>query len=97
MRELGTRDEWRRRIRDFDRSGLSARDYAAQIGVSAKSISRWRARFRGEPKPTFVEVHATAAAGGFEVELVSGRRVRVPEQFDDDALARLIAVLEGAS
>ena len=38
---------------------------------------------------------ATADAGGFEVFLRSGQRVRVPADFDSAGLRRLLAVLEG--
>ena len=45
--------------------------------------------------PSFVEVRTTASAPAFDVELGNGRRLRVPTDFDVDALGRLLSVLEG--
>ena len=50
---------------------------------------------RPAPAPSFVEVRAMTSASAFEVELGNGRRVRVPTDFDVDALGRLLSVLEG--
>jgi hypothetical protein len=44
--------------------------------------------------PSFVEVRTTTSAAAFEIELGNGRRLRVPTEFDVDALGRLLSVLE---
>ena len=44
--------------------------------------------------PSFVEVRTTTSAAAVEVELGNGRRLRVPTDFDVDALGRLLSVLE---
>jgi hypothetical protein len=43
---------------------------------------------------SFVEVARSAMASRFEVELTHGVVVRVPMDFDSEALGRLLAVLE---
>lgn len=44
--------------------------------------------------PVRVVESARRALGAFEVELRGGRTVRVPGEFDPEALSRLLAVLE---
>jgi hypothetical protein len=113
MRKAASRAEWRQRVEDFARSGRKARDYAEAKGLSYKMLLWWRSRLRLDAEkgrrggrtatraPTkFIEVTpeaAPAATTMFEVELGSGRRIRLSAQFDADALQRLISVLEGAS
>jgi transposase-like protein len=48
-----------------------------------------------EATTAFVQITTTASAH-FEIALANERRLRVPSNFDDVALRRLLAVLEGA-
>ncbi len=46
--------------------------------------------------PALVEIHATPLDTRFELELGTGRRVRVPPRFDATELRRLLDVLEAS-
>lgn len=106
-----SREEWRRRVARWQRSGMTARAFASASGVNAGTLRHWKYRLgreqRGAPAARstgsslgwpFVEVVGTSVADGrFEVELGRGRRVRVPASFDVAALRRLVSVLEEAT
>lgn len=123
----GSRDEWAKRVERWRESGLTAAEFAAEVGVNPRTLSYWkwrigskrgrslsskpkkartkRASRSGTPKKaaaltvrplSFVEVtKATSALSGepFEVELVSGERIRIPSSFDASSLSRLLDVL----
>lgn len=95
---------WTRReagevLAELERSGASLAAFARREGLSAERLYRWRARLT-KTKATFVEIRPDAVVnrGGaaLEVVLAGGRTLRVPSDFDEVALRRLIAVLEGA-
>lgn len=82
----------------LDASGLSVRGFALREGLNLQRLYRWRRVLaNGVPaKPSFVEVlNARADADKLEVVLRSGIVVRVPDRFDDEAVRRLVDVLEG--
>jgi len=103
------RAEWAERVGQWRRSGLTAKAFARSAGVNAGSLTQWAWRLGRDarragapaqaagapPAAAFVEI---MAAGGpderFELELGSGRRLRIPATFDPTALERLLAVLE---
>lgn len=92
----------------WGRSGLTAKEYAARAGVSDRSLTYWKWRLRKEAgeataaqEPaaalaSIVEVR-TGVEGRIEVELPSGRRIRVPASFDAAALRGLVEALEQRS
>lgn len=106
----GAAEEWAKRLRRLEKSGLSLRRFAAREGLKAGSLSFWKWKLRqeqdrpGKAAPVrpveFIELQTepaeAAAAQPFEVELRSGRRVRVAAGFDAAELARLVVVLEEA-
>jgi hypothetical protein len=106
----GAAEQWAKRIRRLEQSGLSLRQFAAREGLKAGSLSFWKWKLGQEhvqrgaaerPRPvSFIELRAEPAvarpAQPFEVELRSGRRVRVAAGFDAAELARLVVVLEEA-
>jgi transposase-like protein len=89
-------------VSHWKRSGLSAREFAARVGINPRTLERWSyelgRRARGERETalaTIVEVRGTSSVDQrFEVELSGGRRVRVPSSFDAEALRRLVTALE---
>jgi hypothetical protein len=105
-------EQWAERVRRQERSGLSLRKFAEREGLKAGSLSFWKWKLgqerRGGKRTAaavspvrFVELRAEAVgppapAQQFEVELRSGRRVRVAVGFDAAELARLVVVLEEA-
>jgi hypothetical protein len=105
-----SREEWQKRVERWRDSGLSAEQFAGELGINAGTLKFWgyklgkesreaaksrTPRTRSEPDKSFVEVRAEAVAS-FEVELGNGRRLRVPTTFDPSDLERLLPILERA-
>jgi len=77
----------------LEASGLLVTDFAAREGIDPQRLYGWRRRLTRTRAPEFVELRSGPAAR-MEIELSSGRVVRIPESFDPDALRRLLDVLE---
>ena len=97
MAKPNRREEMQRALAHRDRHGLTYCEAAAEFGVSEHTLAWWSWRLRKEERESesFVEVEVdeSHAAGGLEVEAPSGHVVRVPEDFDADALHRVLVVL----
>lgn len=93
-----TRHEWAKRVDQWRRSGLTAKQFAARAGISARSLSWWKWQLaRGaRTAPPVVEVVGTLSrsVGPFELVLDERVQVRIPADFDPESLRRLLAVLE---
>jgi hypothetical protein len=103
-----SREEWQKRVERWRDSGLSAEQFASELGINAGTLKFWgyklgkegRAaarpeRSQGSAAPTpFVEVRREPTASFFEVELGNGRRLRVPAAFEASVLERLLPILE---
>jgi len=79
------------------RSGLSVREFAARANLSVQRLYRWQAQLGAgrSTTPAFVEIKPTPAANAtIEVLLRSGHVLRVPEGSSEEAVRRLVAVLE---
>jgi hypothetical protein len=51
--ERASRETWAKRVERWKESGLTAKEYAAELGINAHSLSWWRWRLgAGEVKPT---------------------------------------------
>jgi hypothetical protein len=94
--------QWRRRINDWQASGLSVRAFCARHGLATASFYNWRRALerRVAEEPAFVPVRVVAdavpiQASALEVVLTDGRAVRVAPGFDAATLRQLLAVLEG--
>jgi transposase-like protein len=99
-RDLHKEQEWRRRLRDWQLSGLSVSAFCRRHGVARKRLYAWRrilAR-RDAEQAVFVPVRLLTENGHqdttLEVLLAGGRRLRVPSGFDAATLRQLLAVLE---
>lgn len=99
------RATWEKHIAAWSRSGLTARQFAAQIGVNANTLAHWKWRLAAEADPrvgedSFIEVSAavvsTASGADDRLEVVcrGGRTVRVPRDFDTATLVRVLDALE---
>jgi transposase-like protein len=103
-----SREEWQKRVERWRDSGLSAEQFASELGINANTLKFWsyklakpaaRAEGRRQRKPepaiaSFVELRSDVARSAFEVELGNGRRLSVPPSFEPSALERLLAILE---
>ena len=102
---------WAERVRQWDASGLSASEFASQLGVNANTLSGWRWKLRTEQRQCtesppcavakarstpWVEVTGIPLVDTrYEVELAGGRTLLVPTSFNAASLRRLLDVLEG--
>lgn len=108
---MATRADWKKRVQQWDKSGLSAAAFAAREGIEAKQLVWWRWKLRATPSEpaaaplSFLPVRVVDRAAPplprsapIEIVLPNGRIVRVPPGFDPGALAQLltIAAEEGA-
>lgn len=112
-----TSAEWAKRVERWQDSGLTAKEFAAEISVNAGTLSYWKYKLRRQtassecvpqqstPReelipPGFlrvvpVDTKAVAATSGFEVVLSDRTVVRVPNDFDEAVLIRLVRALGG--
>lgn len=102
-----SRDEWRKRVERWKDSGLTAEQYANELGINAKTLQFWKYKLakptssarrskppRIETALPLIEMRPVSAEGGaFELELSGGKRLRIPVTFEVEALERLLAVL----
>jgi transposase len=99
-RDRHKEQEWRRRLRDWQRSGLSVSAFCRRYGLAEKYLYRWRRILaeRDAEQAAFVPVRLltenACQDSALEVVLASGRRLRVAKGFDAATLRQLLAVLE---
>jgi hypothetical protein len=83
----------------WDSSGLSLRAFALREGLKPHTLWTWKKRLRGTtPAATsFAEVVVGGAsrtdAAPFELVVSGGMSLRIPADFDETSLARLVALL----
>jgi hypothetical protein len=101
----GSREVWAKRVAHWKASGLRAKEFARRQKVSEVSLKWWKWRFGAEARKrfkkaaavsplTFVEMTTAMQREPLEIVLAGGARVRVPLDFDEAMLARLLDVLE---
>ena len=84
---------WRRRVRRFERSGLTVARFCLQEGISKASFYRWRNKLAGRPTqggdqtPAFQAVRVatcipteTGTDAPVSIQLPGGVRVEVPTE-----------------
>ncbi len=93
---------WLALVQEWERSGLTMREFCVQRGVKQTTFTWWRQQLtarrhegQDDGRVELVEITGagTPAAPGFEVALANGLRVRVPMRFEAAALQALLAVL----
>ena len=100
----GSREVWAKRVAQWKASGLKAKDFARRQKVSEVSLKWWKWRLGAESRKrskkaamsplTFVEMTTAMQREPLEIVLEGGARVRVPQDFDEATLARLLDVFE---
>ena len=93
MQKKRSGEERRRMVEEYERSGLTRREYCAQAGIPVTTLDAWR-RERG--RLVRVKVAAGEATGGFLLHLANGRRIESKWSFGEAELMRLIHVAESA-
>lgn len=102
-----SREEAQRLLEEWAASGKKLVEFSREKGLSDSRLGWWRSRFAREsrqrggavPSSGFVPV-VTASKGRdgnrpLELVLKTGQVVRVPSDFDEGALRRLVLALEG--
>jgi hypothetical protein len=108
-----SRGEWAKRVERWKDSGLTAKEFASELGINPRSLVFWKWQLgkavakgpKESPAPATSRSTATLplmelsapTSSHFDLELAGGRRLTIPSTFDADALRRLISVLEEAS
>jgi transposase-like protein len=115
-----TRAEWAKRVERWQDSGLTAKEFAAELEISPNSLTFWKWKLRQtetggtsmrgsahrrekskrrETPTRFLQLvpapDAPVATSTLEVMFANGVVLRVPKDFDEPALARLVNVLGG--
>jgi transposase-like protein len=93
---MRSKEEIRRIIEGFARSGMTRREYCARHGVAMTTLDYWRRAHRKQ-KLTLVEVAVEQAhsPAGFTLVLANGRRIESSWSFMEGGLEKLIRVAEG--
>ena len=85
-------------------SGETLSAFARRYRVDPRRVARWAGRLEASASVRFHPVRVTRdagprpSAGGIEIELPSGARIRLPHGFEAEDLRRLWSVLDaGAS
>jgi len=102
-RDPRNEQRWRRRIQEWQASGLTVQAFCARHALAPPTFYAWRRQLqqRDAAARTFVPVRVVpdeepAHATPLEVVLAGGRRLRVTPGFDPATLRQLLAVLEEA-
>jgi transposase-like protein len=94
---------WRRRVRRFERAGMTVERFCGEEGVSESSFYRWRkllaerpgATGDGDCMPAFKAVRVTAGDAAMSIRLLGGARVEVPTGNLDVVRAVMGELLQG--
>jgi transposase len=97
---MATRAEWAERVDRWQKSGLSAEDFAARERIKSRRLVWWRWKLRSlPPEQRFLPVRVVdvaarpdGAAVPLEIALPNGRVVRVPPGFDPATLERVLSI-----
>jgi len=92
-------DQWREWIREQERSGLSARRFCKERGLSEGSFYAWRKRLRKQGPVRFALVERGSARGEpaaeatLELVLAAGERLRIGAGVDARTLRTVLEAL----
>ncbi|HEU4376799.1 MAG TPA: transposase [Telluria sp.] len=93
----GQRDQWRERIAEHARSGLSIKQFCKDRGVAEHAFYAWRKRLRETGPVRFALVDRTGAARApewnLELVLVSGERLRIGVGVDAATMRTVLEAL----
>ena len=111
MRRQWTEEEARGFLAAWRKSGLSIEKFAKECGLVPQRVRWWKKKFEEQPEPkakagsmALLPVRVTASPAPaapkrgepISVYLRGGQVVRVGRGFDEEAFARVVAILEGA-
>ena len=91
--------KWRVHVDTWSASGMSMRAFAQREGLNVGSLSAWQRRFRVDATPatTFaplvVQSGSAKSHNGFELTLRDGIGLRIPPDFDEATLTRIVRAI----
>ena len=91
--------KWRAHVDAWSASGISMRAFALREGLNVGSLSAWQRRFRVESTPatTFaplvVQNSSNKQQQAFELTLRDGIALRIPPDFDEAMLTRIVRAI----
>jgi hypothetical protein len=94
-------DQWRERIAEQERSGLSVKQFCEQRGVAVWSFYGWRKRLRQTTPVRFALVDRGAECrepdrtADLEVVFATGERLRIRSGVDSATLRTVLRALRG--
>jgi transposase len=104
---MAMRSEWAERVGRWQKSGLSADEFAERAGINPKRLVWWRWKLRAAPPAPelrFLPVHVVDSVSGppgagaaLEVVLPNGRVVRVAPGFDPAMLESVLSIASGGA
>ena len=92
-------DQWRERLAEHERSGLTVKRFCEERGITQYSFYAWRKRLRAQGSVRFALVERSrvrqepASAPGLELILVSGVRLRIGAGVDGATLRTVLEAL----
>jgi hypothetical protein len=93
-------EEVRQVVQQYTASGLSQREFSQQTGIKLSTLGRYvRREGRSDTPQQLVRVKLDAPAepdSGFVLMLGNGRRIASGWEFSENALAKLIRIVERA-
>ena len=94
---ISPRDQWRERIAEQARSGLSIKQFCKDRGIAEHAFYGWRKRLRETEPVRFALVDRTGAPHGpewnLELTLLSGERLRIGAGVDGGTLRTVLEAL----
>ena len=94
---ISPRDQWRERIAEQARSGLSIKQFCKDRGIPEHAFYGWRKRLRETEPVRFALVDRTGAPHGaewdLELTLLSGERLRIGAGVDAATLRTVLEAL----
>ena len=93
---MRSKEEIRRIVEGFAKSGMRRREYCVKHDVAMPTLDYWRRAHRKQ-KPRLVEVAVEQehSPAGFALVLANGRRIESTWSFSAADLEKLILVAEG--
>jgi transposase-like protein len=81
-RSAGKADQWRKRIAEQERSGVSVHQFCEEQGLTEQAFYFWRKRLRQQPPARFAVVETgpsrqAATEPVLELVLATGERLRI--------------------
>jgi hypothetical protein len=91
-------DQWRERIAEQERSGLTVKQFCKERGITEGSFYAWRKRLRKKEPVRFALVERAALQESatealLELVLANGERLRIGSGVDGTTLRRVLEAL----